>query len=328
MNKGWYALIAFLSTGLLIAAFLIGFSFGIVRPNQYVLVKNRLNQELRYDASMQSPGPYFIGVASVLIAFPSNNILVDFSNSLNDNSTENTSQLANLTYVNRTLTCWTQDGLDFLLDVNFYYTLNQTNLLWFYSEFGDDWENLVAQLARKALKETAVIYPSDFYYSNRSLLQSQFQAALQKSYNTETNFSVKVSYFQIQYIQFTQSFEDSIVAKLVQQHYYNLYNYQGQIDLINANTTVFSNNTYNKINLTLSNATAVGKQMNLNQKSQALVSYLRNMTTAYVAIKNVLGVSWKQMYPLMYAIELKTGHYLHKQMIVVPKTVQRVIQSM
>lgn len=328
MNRGWYALILFLGAGIAITAFLIGFSFAIVRPNQLVLVKNRLSQQLRFDPEMQSPGPYFIGVASVLIAFPANNILVDFSNSLNDNSTENTSQLSNLTFVNRTLTCWTQDGLDFLLDVNFYYRLNQTNLLWFYSEFGDDWETLVAQLARKALKEAAVLYPSDFYYSNRTLLQLQFQAALQRSYDTETNRAVQIAYFQIQYIQFTQKFEESIVAKLVQQHYYNLYNYKGQIDLINANTTVFSNNTYNKINLTLSNATAAGIQKTLSQKSQALVSYLQNMTTAYLAIKNGLGVTWKQMYPLMYAIELKTGTYLQKQLVVVPKTVQRVIQSM
>lgn len=327
MKLIWHVLIYSILGIAALIAFLVGFSFSLVHINELVILYDAITQEVVYDQKYKEPGAYFIGLSKSFIRFPANNILVEYMNTINDNSTENLTVLANQILSNNSLTCWTSDGLDVLIDISYYYTLNRTNLVWFYREFGDRWIHLMEIMGSKAIKETSVQYSSEFYYINRTLLHISFQNALQKAYNIETNYSVIVNYLQIQSIQFFQGFENSIVSKLVQQHYYNLYNYQGQIDLINVNTSVFSNNTYNQINITKANATAIGIENDFILKSQALVYYLQNMTTAYNSIRTNLGLSWSQMFPLIYAIELKTATNLNKNITFVPRTVQRVMET-
>ena len=309
-----------------LTGFLVGYSYSMVHINENILIYDHLIEDVYTPSPAYQPGRHFIGLSKSFVRFPANNILIGFLNSQNSNLTE-ASQTPFQFSFSPTLFCRTFDGLNLNLDVSFYYSLNSTNLLNFYLQFGNEWQNTMVTLARSAIKNITASYTSQYFYRKRFHLQTKMRNLLQTFFDFETNNSLTISYFQFQFAVFSGNFENSIVSKLIQQHYFNLYNYQGQINLINANTTVFSNNTYNQINLTLANATSIGIQNNLNLKSKALVSYLQNMTIAYNNIKGALGLNWIQMYPLMYAIELKTKAYLNKKIDFVPKTIQRIISA-
>lgn len=131
--------------------------------------------------------------------------------------------------------------------------------------------------------------------------------------------------FELKSIDFDDGFETSVINKLKQKHFLKLYDVQGQVSTINAETHQLSYNTYNTLNITIAEAEAEAIEKDFTDKSTELKGYLDTMLTVYKSLKNKLSLSWDQMMPLMVALEMKNSEYITKNFVLLPDEIRAVM---
>lgn len=131
--------------------------------------------------------------------------------------------------------------------------------------------------------------------------------------------------FELMSIDFDNGFENSVIEKLKEKHFYNLYDIQGKVNTINAETYEESYKVYNELNITLAKAEAEAIKKDYEDKGAELKNYLDEMVTAYDSLKTGLSATWTDMTSLMVAIELKNNEYLSKNFVLLPDQVTSII---
>ena len=112
-------------------------------------------------------------------------------------------------------------------------------------------------------------------------------------------------------IDFDDGFETSVIDKLKEKHFFKLYEIQGQVSEIKANTHKLTYETYKELNITLAKAEAQAIEKDYTDKSAELKNYLDSMKTVYEGLKTKLSVTWDEIMPLMIAMEMKNSEYKH-----------------
>ena len=131
--------------------------------------------------------------------------------------------------------------------------------------------------------------------------------------------------FELKSIDFDDGFETSVIEKLKQKHFLKLYEVQGQVSVINAETHELSYTTYNNLNITIAEAEATAIEKDYTDKSVELKTYLDKMMEVYDKLKTKLSVTWAQLMPLMVSMEIKNSEYITKNFVMLPDEVKTVM---
>ena len=132
--------------------------------------------------------------------------------------------------------------------------------------------------------------------------------------------------FELRSIDFDDGFEGSVIEKLKQKHFLKLYEVQGEVSLINAETHQLSYNTYNTLNVTIAEAEAEAMEKDYTDKSVELKEYFDEMARVYGGLKTSLGVStWAEMLPLVVSMEIKNSEYITKNFVLMPDEIKAVM---
>ena len=131
--------------------------------------------------------------------------------------------------------------------------------------------------------------------------------------------------FELKSIDFDDGFETSVIEKLKQKHFLKLYEVQGEVSVINAETHQLSYTTYNTLNITIAEAEASAIEKDYTDKSVELKTYLDKMMTVYQALKTKLSATWAQIMPLMVSMEIKNSEYITKNFVMLPDEVKTVM---
>ena len=132
--------------------------------------------------------------------------------------------------------------------------------------------------------------------------------------------------FELRSIDFDDGFEGSVIEKLKQKHFLKLYEVQGEVSLINAETHELSYNTYNRLNITIAGAEAEAMEKDYTDKSSELKGYFDEMANVYDSLKTTLGVTtWAEMMPLVVSMEMKNSEYITKNFVLLPDEIKAVM---
>ena len=131
--------------------------------------------------------------------------------------------------------------------------------------------------------------------------------------------------FELKSIDFDDGFETSVIDKLKEKHFFKLYEIQGQVSEIKAETHKLSYETYKTLNITLAEAEAEAIERDYTDKSAELKTYLDKMSTVYGSLRTKLGVTWDELMPLMVAMEMKNSEYITKNFVLLPDEIKTVM---
>lgn len=221
--------------------------------------------------------------------------------------------------------------------MTFFYKLIPNKIKELYLQFGKDWLVSMARISIESIKETSIEFESQEYFTKRNEINTKIKENLQKSFDQKAEESVTVGKhfnlsslmliesFELKSIDFDSGFENSVINKLKEKHFYNLYDIQGKVNTINAETYEESYKVYNELNITLAKAEAEAIKKDYEDKSSELKNYLNEMISAYDLLRSGLSETWANMTSLMVAIELKNNEYLSKNFVLLPDQVTSVI---
>jgi len=151
-------------------------SFDTVDIDRYGLQYNTWVMEVH--AAPQGPGRYFVGIQNDFITFPRALKSFEFKDAGGDT---------------RTLTCWSNNGLNVYIELSYYYLLRPDKLKNFYLEFGPEWEQIMLRISQATIKDTTVQYSATDYFIKRLEIRDNLYKAVEKKLYDATGGSIQVT---------------------------------------------------------------------------------------------------------------------------------------
>ncbi len=233
-------------------------SFEIVDYNEYALLQNDITREIQPE--VYEEGLYPVGIFSSFIKFPSTWQTIEFS------PAEDANDIAIHTR--------TEDGLALTIDISFQYQLNKTHLLDMYGQYGIEYEEYFAKVARGVLRDVASEYDAlEFFYNRTTITSAMLDALITK----EDAFFIEIGEFQLRDVDLPDTFEAAIEAVEVAKQEIKIAEYEQQAAVIRANTLILEAQA--NANVTLINAQATAQALNITITAEGLALFnLANAT--------------------------------------------------
>lgn len=231
-------------------------SYHYVKYDEYAL---RLNKYHGADLSkIYTEGRYFLTLDNSLIYFPSTYKRVSFVSS-----------------------AFSDNGLEFDLDISFYYKLPKENLGKIYDTYSTSYANKIESNAKQVTKNIASTFKVDEFLSNRTWIEKSIGNALQIQINQTLGIYVPRDYFKIISITFpsiliSKSLDTAIalqtnqIALLQQEVNIIKADTEQMISQIEATTTRIENYALTQSNQIKSNAQSISTNMLLTSRTDGL----------------------------------------------------------
>jgi regulator of protease activity HflC (stomatin/prohibitin superfamily) len=180
------------------------------------------------------------------------------------------------------LRIFSDTGLEFDIDVVFYYRLIDTNLTFVYRTYNKNYNDQIVNIAKSVIKDTAVHYSSDDYVSKRLEIRYAFATAVKSKLESDVGVEIPIEYF----ILLNVVYPDNLIAinlesvKEVQNN--ELLANQQQVNVIIAQTAAMVANITAQTQYLLANANILANQTIVNSQSTA---------TNIVQSANGIGIS-------------------------------------
>lgn len=178
--------------------------FGVanVEMTEYALNYSLLTR--RVENKTYGPGRYFIGPFNYFVRFPSTVTTIAFADSAMQ------LDLAPGERGERQLRSRTKDGLDVHIELSFQYQLMRDGLFELYTLFGGwpDYHNVFVRLAIDRLTESATLFSSPQFFTERTAIGHQMEKQLLEDFTAKL-FSTVFS-FQLRTVDLPKLFEDAI----------------------------------------------------------------------------------------------------------------------
>eukprot|EP01016_Furgasonia_blochmanni_P055495 TRINITY_DN9300_c0_g1_i10.p1 TRINITY_DN9300_c0_g1~~TRINITY_DN9300_c0_g1_i10.p1 ORF type:complete len:317 (+),score=76.39 TRINITY_DN9300_c0_g1_i10:248-1198(+) len=263
------------STLLVIGLILFACSFDVVEIGEYGLIENKNTREIEKEKTYRA-GRYLLGLGKHFLTFPRSLILIEMGGSSDAQTAA--------------LNAWTNDGMDFTLEVNFYVYLNPDNLYPLYMELGPGWYAFLVRSATTAIKETTTLFTATDYFSKRLLIAQTIMKNIQATYNEVFNNSIIVNNMQIRRITFPNDLEHAIIDKLIQVQAKRTYEIKQNSTKILKQTELIGVRAANNITLINAAARANGTVITQNASAYVFKTLVDQDATSYSALKDQLGL--------------------------------------
>lgn len=224
-------------------------------------------------------GLYFIGIGHSFIKFPRNVQTVEFSKERNANRPAIESR--------------TSDGLEVTLEISFQYVLQPEFLFSLYNRYGENFKQVIQNVAIDILTEEATGYTAYNFFMDRGKIKDDFQNALNKELNT-TCFS-NVQFMQLRSVDLPTKFEQAIQESEVKKQ--DIQKATAELNKVRIETDTLMKSAFIQKNVTIN--IAEGEASSIIKQNDADVESLRkyqdSQTEAYAKLKQKMEMSNKDL---------------------------------
>lgn len=224
-------------------------------------------------------GLYFIGIGHSFIKFPRNVQTVEFSKERNANRPAIESR--------------TSDGLEVTLEISFQYSLQPEHLFSLYNRYGENFKQVIQNVAIDILTEEATGYTAYNFFMDRGKIKDDFQNALNKELNS-TCFS-NVQFLQLRSVDLPTKFEQAIQESEVKKQ--DIQKATAELNKVRIETDTLMKSAFIQKNVTINiaegEASSIIKQNDADVDS--LIKYQNSQTEAYAKLKQKMEMSNKNL---------------------------------
>jgi hypothetical protein len=158
--------------GAIILSATLASSFHYIKYNEYALLQDRYGT-VRL-SKVYEEGRYFFPLNYNMIKFPASYIPVDLDTLV-----------------------FTETGLEFNIEVYFYYSLPQENIGKIYNSFSFNYDDLVRSNAKTTIKNSAANLKFDTYFTNRTVIEEVFAVNVAKVLSEIVFVEMPIELFRI-----------------------------------------------------------------------------------------------------------------------------------
>jgi len=178
---------------LFVAIILFAVSWSVLDPLEMGLNRNDLAKSLERES--YDSGRYFLGLGHSFVKYPRDLIIIDFSTDADSGGPP--------------LQAGTADGQSITLEVSLYYRLKFDQLYNLYSKFEEKYEPQLIRIAQSTIKNTAVKFSTEDYFSNRNDIRELMKEDLIKAFSEQA--FAEVHFIQLRGMGLPQQFEDRLI---------------------------------------------------------------------------------------------------------------------
>eukprot|EP01108_Squamamoeba_japonica_P007660 TRINITY_DN64_c0_g1_i1.p2 TRINITY_DN64_c0_g1~~TRINITY_DN64_c0_g1_i1.p2 ORF type:complete len:314 (-),score=126.61 TRINITY_DN64_c0_g1_i1:42-983(-) len=267
---------------LLVAIILFALSWSVLEPLEIGLNRNDFSKTID-DSQTYPGGRYFLGLGHSFVKYPRKLIIIDFSSDADEGGPA--------------LQSSTADGQAVSLEVSFHYNLNVTALPLLYKQFGEDYVTKMTNIAQSSLKNTAVKFPTEAYFSLRHDIAEMMKNDLIKHFR---DAHATVQFLQLRDIGLPGRFEQRLVENVVAQQEQTKALFDKEVAIVKAQTQVIEARAQGEITEILGLAKADSLLIRENGLAQGTRLLVDVESTAYEALRKELDLSTEQLYQYLF----------------------------
>ncbi len=254
--------IFWLIIGIILVCIIVPLSFHYVRYDQYAFNRNIYGST--DTTHLITQGRYFYPITHDLVTFPSTYQMVSFLNS------QGTS-----------LSVFSNEGLQFNIDVIFFYRLPSDTLGQIYNTYSTAYDSQVSNIAKAVLKNQAVSFTLDDYANNHQYIQSQFASSLSQTLTTQLKVYTPIYNVLLLNIYYPGSVINQNLQSAIEFQNNQVQQFQQAVDLIDIETSRLLSLIWANSNITINFA---------NTSANAIVSNAVSVSSAIVTSARALGI--------------------------------------
>lgn len=203
--------------------FIAGFS--IVDPTYMAISRNKMTSHIEED-KVYFEGRHYLGVGNEFILYPMAWQLIEFTDDVNVGETDYVCK------VDTPLEAFTNDGLDIIIEVSFYFTIPPQQLINFYTNFGINYEDSLANECKTVLKNTAAQFEYSELFKGRIPLS---KAMIKNLGRTLASRRCHLEKLLLRGIFFADNIESNIEESVCADQNATANIYKGKINAISEN---------------------------------------------------------------------------------------------
>jgi regulator of protease activity HflC (stomatin/prohibitin superfamily) len=185
-----------------------------------------------------------------------------------------------LSYRNGDLRVFSQGGLEFDLECDVFYRLEEENLPAIFKDYGLAFKDRLYDAVKASIKNTAPEYTVNDYLKNRTLIEDEFLTRLNADLES-MHIDVKAHKFLLQYFDFPENLKQKFLSTAVQEQVNQKALLQQEVDLIQkgtdhlveaiqANITIIAQNGTSTADVLVKNAQALANAIQLSATGKGL----------------------------------------------------------
>ncbi len=190
---------------------LIACSFNYIEYNEMAFVQNRFGT---VDTSkVYTQGRYFLTLDKFFVEFPST-----------------------YQHIVYTTPVFTDIGLQFDLEVSFYYKLKPSKLGSTYNLYSKNYESRIVNIAKTTIKNEAIQYTINDYIRNRQYIENRLGLVLQNTLDEMVGVDVPQKYFRLLTIHMPNTLISTSLESAIELQNNQIQQYQQEVSVIQADT--------------------------------------------------------------------------------------------
>lgn len=259
----------FLITGVVLL--ILGFSS--IEATEYGLNYSWLSKTISPEVTMN--GLHFIGIGHSFIKFPRTAQTIEFSKNAKANRPPIESR--------------TLDGLEVILEISFQYTLQPQHLYELYNRYGENYKQVLQNVAVHVLTEEATGYTAYNFFTDRSKIKDDFQKNLDLKLGTSV-FS-NVVFLQLLSVDLPNAFENAIQESEVKKQ--DIQKAIAELNKVKVEVDTLKKSAFIQKNVTVNYAEGEAEAL-IKQNEANVLSFTKiqdSQTDSYSKFKSKLALS-------------------------------------
>jgi len=275
--------------GVLLLVILLPLSFTYVDYNEVAFKKSTTDNKVDTTRSYHT-GRYFWGLTTTAVRFPS--------------------VYQHISYREDDLLVFSKQGLEFSLECDVFYRLEEMYLPEIFSEFGVAFSSRLYDAIRASIKNTAPEFEVNDYLKNRTEIAETFLTNLNADLQL-LHINVQPYKFLLQYLDFPENLKQKFLSTAVQETSNQKALLQQQVDLIQketdqivegiqANITIIAQNGTSTADVLIKNAQSLANNILLSATGQALAFLFQELNMTNTTDR-------KRLFELMTLLDSQTN---------------------
>jgi len=219
--------------------------FAVVEPTYMAISRNKMSSRIE-DDKVYFEGRHFLGVGNEFIFYPMAWQLVEYTDDDSSNAVDYICKIEDTP-----LDAATSDGLPVEVEVSLYFTIPAPQLINFYTNYGINYQDSLANECKKVLKDTVTKFKYDEVFKGRLSISSVMKAQLSKALSRRRCVLQKLL---LRGINFKSTIETNIENSVIADQAKAANEYKNQIEMINAEIKLLRTEYQLKINEVVSAA--------------------------------------------------------------------------
>jgi len=268
--------------------------FAVVEPTYMAISRNKMSSKIKKD-KVYFEGRHYVQVGNEFITFPMAWQLIEFTD---DDTIGETPYVCK---VDVPLAASTNNRLEMKVEVSLYFTIPPQQLINFYTEYGVNYQDSIANECKKNLKNTIATFSNDQVITDRLGITAAMSDSLNRSF---TNRRLKFEKVLLRGISFDSAMEASIEATVLADQESVARGYNNQISQIKAEIETEKKRYAYNITLITSEAQKNATVMIEEAKAHANSIYATSTAEAWSTYQSITELDSENLLRVQWARSL------------------------